>query len=165
MMRTFGSKAAAITFAGDILKTVAAVFLAWALRGYLAAYIAGIACFFGHLFPCFCQFKGGKGVLCAGAMMLVIDVRICLGLVAVFLLGALITKYISFGSILAAMVFPLLTYRLNVTGFSLVVVISFIMAAVVVFKHRANLKRIFNGTESKFSFKKSKDKADGSKNG
>ncbi len=165
MMRTFGSKAAAITFAGDILKTVAAVLLAWALRGYLAAYIAGIACFFGHLFPCFCQFKGGKGVLCAGAMMLVIDVRICLGLVAVFLLGALITKYISFGSILAAMVFPLLTYRLNVTGFSLVVVISFIMAAVVVFKHRANLKRIFNGTESKFSFKKSKDKADGSKNG
>lgn len=165
MMRTYGTKAAAITFAGDILKAVVAVLIAWYLRGYLAAYLAGLACFFGHLYPCFCQFKGGKGVLSAAAMMLVLDVRIFVGLVAVFLLGALITKYISFGSILAAMIFPLLTSRLNVTGFSLVVLISFVMAAMVVFKHRKNLVRIFNGTESKFSFKKSKEKADETKNG
>lgn len=165
VMRTFGTKAAAITFTGDILKTVIAVLFAWLLRGYIAAYIAGLACFFGHLFPCFYQFKGGKGVLCSAAMMLVLDVRIFIGLVAVFLLGALLTKYISFGSVLAAMVFPLLMERLNVSGFSLVVIISFIMAAVVVFKHRANLKRIWNGTESKFSFKKSKEKADDAKNG
>ena len=165
MMRTFGTKAAAITFAGDILKAVFAVLIAWLLRGYIAGFIAGLACFFGHLYPCFCQFKGGKGVLSTAAMMLVLDVRIFVGLVAVFLLGAFITKYISFGSILAAMIFPLLTSRLNVTGLSIVVVISFIMAAMVVFKHRKNLVRIFNGTESKFSFKKSKDKADGAKNG
>ncbi len=163
MMRTFGMKAAGITFAGDILKAVAAVLLAWLLRGYVAAYIAGFACFIGHILPCFCQFKGGKGVLCAAAMMLVLDWRIFLVLVATFALGALITKYISFGSILAAMVFPLAMSRMNI-GSWLPVTISFIMAAVVVFKHRENLKRIFNGTESKFSFKKSK-KTDEANNG
>jgi len=165
MMRTYGIKAAAITFAGDILKTVIAVMLAWFLRGYTFAYVAGLACFVGHIVPCFYQFKGGKGVLCAAAMMLMLDFRVFLGLVAVFLLAVLVTKYISFGSILAAMVFPLLVHRMSIMGGSWDVIISFIMAAVVVFKHRANLKRIWNGTESKFSFKKSKEKADDAKNG
>ncbi len=165
MMRTYGIKAAAITFAGDILKTVISVLLAWFLRGYMIAYVAGLACFVGHIIPCFYQFKGGKGVLCAAAMMLMLDFRVFLGLVAVFLLAVLVTKYISFGSILAAMIFPLLVYRMSITGGSWDVMISFIMAAVVVFKHRANLKRIFNGTESKFSFKKSKKKAEETGNG
>ena len=165
MMRTFGTKAAAITFVGDIMKTVVAVLLAWGLRGYISAFVAGLACFLGHLFPCFYQFKGGKGVLCAAAMMLVLDIRIFAFLILFFLIGALVTKYISFGSILAAMIFPLVTERLNVTGYSIIVVISFIIAAIVVFKHRSNLKRIFNGTESKFSFKKSKEKAEETKNG
>lgn len=155
MMRTFGTKAAAITFAGDIMKTVIAVLFAWLLGGYVAAYVAGLACFLGHLFPCFYGFRGGKGVLCVAAMMLVLDWQILVGLFVVFMLGALLTKYISFGSMLAAMVFPLLTFRLS--GYGIFVIISFIIAAIVFIKHIPNLKRIMNGTESKFKFKKSKD--------
>ncbi len=155
MMRTFGTKAAAITFAGDILKTVIAVLFAWVFRGYVAAYVAGMACFLGHLFPCFYGFRGGKGVLCVAAMTLVLDWQIFVGLFIVFMIGALLTKYISFGSILAAMVFPLLVHRL--VGYGICIIISFIIAAIVFIKHIPNLKRIFEGTESKFKFKKSKD--------
>jgi len=155
MMRTFGTKAAAITFAGDIMKTVIAVLFAWVFRGYIAAYVAGMACFLGHLFPCFYGFRGGKGVLCVAAMMLVLDWQILVGLVIVFMIGALLTKYISFGSILAAMVYPLLVHRL--VGYGICVIISFIVAAIVFIKHLPNLKRIFEGTESKFKFKKSKE--------
>ncbi len=160
MMRTYGAKAAAITFAGDMLKTILAVLLAWFLRGYMIAYVAGFACFIGHILPCFCQFKGGKGVLCAASMMLVLDIRLFLLLMVVFLLAVLITKYISFGSILGAMVYPIAMYRSSVIPASWDVLIAFIIAFIVVFKHRANLKRIWNGTESKFSFKKSKKAAD-----
>ncbi len=156
MMRTYGMKAAVITFVGDLLKTVLAVLLAWLLRGYMVAYIAGLACFIGHILPCFCQFKGGKGVVCAASMMLMLDLRIFLCLLAVFLVAVLVTKYISFGAILGAMVLPLLVDRMSVTPASWDVLIAFVVAAIVVFKHRSNLKRIWNGTESKFSFKKSK---------
>ncbi len=165
VMRTFGLKAAAITFGGDILKTVLSVTIAWLLRGYIAAFVAGFVCFIGHIIPCFYQFKGGKGVLCAAAMMLMLDWRVFLILIAVFVLAVLVTKYISFGSILAAMIFPLAMSKLNLAPAMLPVLLSFIIAAVVVFKHRTNLMRIFNGTESKFSFKKSKAKAEETKNG
>ncbi len=158
MMRTYGMKAAAITFIGDILKTILAVVFAWFLRGYVFAYIAGLACFIGHILPCFYQFKGGKGVLCAGAMILVLDIRIFVILVALFLIAAFITKYISFGAILGAMVFPIVLNRMNPTNPRVYIIemIALIVAFVVVFKHRSNLKRIWTGTESKFSFKKSK---------
>ena len=155
MMRTFGTKAAGITFAGDILKTVIAVVFTWLLIGYVAAYIAGLGCFLGHLFPVFYQFRGGKGVLCVAAMMLTLDWQVLVGLVLVFMVGALVTKYISFGSILAAMAYPLLVHRL--AGYGIYTIISFVIAAIVFIKHIPNLKRILNGTESKFKFKKSKE--------
>ena len=160
VMRTYGKKAAFITFAGDIFKTVAAVLIGWCTLGYLTAYIAGFACFIGHIFPVFYKFRGGKGILCMTAILFMLDWRIFAVLCVIFLCSVACTKYISFGSVLCAMLFPILLNRLNNTGLSLIEFIAMAIAVIVVVKHLGNLKRIFSGTESKFEFKKSKKSAD-----
>lgn len=163
VMRTYGSKPAVITFVGDVLKTCLAVFIGWCVFGYLTAYIAGFACFIGHIFPVFYKFKGGKGIVCLASMLLMLDWRLLLILLIIFVCCVACTKYISFGSVLCSMLFPLFLNRMNDTGLYLIEFVALACAVIVVFKHRKNLKRIFEGTESKFEFKKSKkvtDKSD-----
>lgn len=156
VMRTYGKKAAIITFVGDILKTCFAVFIGWCVFGYLTAYIAGLACFIGHIFPIFYGFKGGKGIVCLTAMLLMLDWRLLLILLVIFVCCVACTKYISFGSVLCSMLFPLILNRMNNTGLYLIEFVALACAIIVVIKHIPNLKRIFSGTESKFEFKKSK---------
>ncbi len=159
VMRTYGKKAAFITFAGDILKTVAAILIGWCTLGYLTAYIAGFACFLGHIFPVYYRFRGGKGILCLTAVLLMLDWRIFLILLVIFAILVLSTKYISLGSVICSMLFPLLLNRMNNTPIHMIELIALAMAVVVVIKHWSNLQRLFSGTESKFSFKKSEKAA------
>ncbi len=161
VMRTYGKKAAVITLVGDILKTVLAVLVGWCVFGYLTAYIAGFACFLGHIFPVFYNFRGGKGVLCLTAILLMLDWRIFIALFVVFVGIVLATKYISAGSVICAMMFPLMLNRMNNTGIYMIEFVAIAIAVIVVIKHRENLKRIFNGTESKFKIKKSKETGEG----
>lgn len=165
VMRTYGKKAALITFGGDLLKTVLAVLVGWCVFGYLTAYIAGFACFLGHIFPVFYGFKGGKGVLCMGTIMLMLDWRIFLVMITVFVGIVMATKYISAGSVICAMMFPLMLNRMNNTGIHMIEFVAIAIAVIVVIKHRTNLKRIFDGTESKFKIKKSKTAPDASGTG
>jgi len=157
MLRTYGKKAAAGTLICDILKAVISVWLGLWLFGEIGAYIAGLFCVLGHIFPIFFKFKGGKGVATVAAMVLTLNPLAFLILFIIFVIVVATTRYISLGSVLCMLLYPALTYTLGGVGFP--TLFSFAVAAIVIFMHRSNIKRLLNGTENKVSFsKKNKDK-------
>lgn len=164
IMRIYGTKAAVITFVGDFLKTVIAILVGWFTFGYVMAYISGLACFFGHIFPVFYRFKGGKGVVCAATIMFMLDWRIFVIELLLFAGVLLLSKYISLCSVLCGMTYPIFLNRMNFTTVHIIELVALIIAITIVVKHRANLVRIYNGTESKFKFKKSKTAEEGAEN-
>lgn len=123
------------------------------LFGY---YVAGLFSILGHMFPVFFGFRGGKGVATTFGMMLFLDWRVALVLLVVFLIVILTTRMVSLGSVLAAVSFPISTWifrtYLDHQSPPLVwfcTVVTALIAAIVIFRHRANIKRIIQGTESK----------------
>ena len=158
MMRTYGKKAAGLTLLGDALKAVAACLVGYVLIGSLGAYIAGLFCILGHIFPIFYRFKGGKGVVTTAVAILMCNPIVFAILFLLFVIIVLFTKYISLGSVVCVMLYPLLLDSISriFTGYPTpYVVFAMITAVVVVVKHWGNIKRLAAGKESKFSFKKS----------
>lgn len=153
MLRTYGKRDAAITLIGDALKAVVAVILGRILFGISGGYVAGLTCILGHAFPCYYKFKGGKGVVVTAATIAVIDWRIFLVLLGIFILVVAFSKYISLGSVCGMLVFPLLVQVWD-RGLGINVLLSCLISALVIFLHRGNIKRIYNGTESKLSLSK-----------
>ncbi len=153
MLRTYGKRDAAITLIGDALKAVVAVILGRILFGISGGYVAGLTCILGHAFPCYYKFKGGKGVVVTAATIAVIDWRIFLVLLGILSLVVAFSKYISLGSVCGMLVFPLLVQVWD-RGLSINVLLSCLISALVIFLHRGNIKRIYNGTESKLSLSK-----------
>ncbi len=149
-----GNKAAAIlTLLGDAAKGWLAVFLAqrYGLSGAVVALVA-LAVFFGHLFPLFLKFKGGKGVATAAGVLLGLDWVLGLGVLGLWLLTAFVSRYSSLGALVAAAGTPLLAGMLwGATGQTLAVGV---MAAALIAKHWANLQRLLAGTEPKIGAKK-----------
>ena len=149
-----GNKAAAIlTLLGDAAKGWLAVFLAqrYGLSGAVVALVA-LAVFFGHLFPLFLKFKGGKGVATAAGVLLALDWVLGLGVLGLWLLTAFVSRYSSLGALVAAAGTPLLAGMLwGATGQTLAVGV---MAAALIAKHWANLQRLLAGTEPKIGAKK-----------
>ena len=129
----------------------------------IGGYLAGLFCVLGHIFPIFFKFKGGKGVATVAAMVLTLDPVCFLILILLFILIVATTRFVSLGSVVCCMLYPILTYKLAVAGLSgwgagFPVLISFAVAAVVIFMHRSNIKRLINHTENRISFsKKSKE--------
>ena len=158
MMRTYGKKAAGYTLLGDALKAVVACLIGYALLGHLGSYIAGLFCIVGHIFPAFYGFKGGKGVVTTAISILMCDPFIFLILITIFVIIVLFTRYISLGSVICVMLYPIILDRITnfFSGSSTpYAIFAVIIAVLVVVKHWANIKRLMSGTESKFSFKKS----------
>ena len=156
MLRTYGKKEAIITLVGDILKAVAAVALGRELLGLTGGYVALFCCIVGHAFPIFYKFKGGKGVAaCAGgvAALFAFTPRwwIIFVELAIFAAIVAITRFISLGSVTAMFIFPILMSRLEL-GWSLNILFAFMIAALVIYLHRGNIKRIYQGKENKLSF-------------
>ncbi|HPE94607.1 MAG TPA: glycerol-3-phosphate 1-O-acyltransferase PlsY [Bacillota bacterium] len=158
MLRNFGKKAAALTFLGDTLKAVAAVIIGRLLLGETGAYISGLFCILGHLFPCYFRFKGGKGVATAAAMILIIDPVIFAAVIVMFLLVLLITRYVSLSSIMAAFIYPAVMYfRYQLSGTyppTLSFVCAITIAFLIIIMHRENIKRLFRGREPKLVLRK-----------
>ena len=161
MVRVFGAKAGVITTAIDIGKTVVAVLLGAFLDYMLLPYLAALFCLIGHAFPIFFEYKGGKGVLVTATALLVTAWPVFLVETAIWALVLLFTKYVSVASIISALMYPFILYRIDVLfrqtpGFD--VIFAFIMACFVIFLHRANIKRLKDGNENKIGSGKNKDK-------
>lgn len=163
MLRTYGKRAAVLTLVCDMLKGVLAV-LVGALVLNPAAYapvdgiaLASLFVILGHCFPCFYHFKGGKGVATFAMVILVTRPIIFLILLVVFVIIVAGTRFISLGSIISALMFPVLLNRLETLDYypmGWFHLIAVIIALLIVFMHRANIKRLLAGKESKLSFSK-----------
>ena len=165
MLRTVGKKGAAITLVLDVLKGVIAIFLAklvgniWQdLDGALLVQLAGILVVIGHTFPIFFKFKGGKGVATSLGVLLTLNWQIGLICLVFALVLMVLTQMVSLGSIAAAILYPVLTIFIgqNYIVLGNYIISSIILAVIVVFNHRENVKRLLSGTENKISFKKAK---------
>lgn len=163
MLRTYGKKAAVLTFLVDLIKGVFACFLAWiviTLSGkgdewrVVCVVAAGFGAILGHNWPVYFGFKGGKGVLTSFAVTLFIAPVPALIALGVFIIVVAITRYVSLGSILAAVSLPLMVffagdYLGSVGGLSLIFVFCLLSAALLIYRHHANIVRLVKGTESK----------------
>ena len=159
MMRTYGKKFAVITLLGDALKAAAAVWLGYFLSGYNGGFVAFFFCVVGHAYPVFFNFKGGKGVACTAAAILCLQPLVFLILLTLFVLIVLFTRYISLGSVMCMMVFPLVLYRMHPELNIISLVFSILASALVIFLHRSNIGRLWRGEENKFTFKPKTRKA------
>ncbi len=174
VLRTYGKKSAVLTLLGDVLKTVISVvigrFIGFPIMfaaGYgefaygisFAGYLTGLFTVIGHTFPIYYKFKGGKGVLCAATAIAVLSPLTFIWLLVIFAIIVIGTKFVSLGSIIAVMAYPILLPKIE--GVSICTIFAFLIAVIVVFNHRENIKRLLKGDENKLSIgKKDKEKSE-----
>ena len=171
MLRSVGKKAAVITLVCDILKGVVSIVIAIIVGNIaknldreLLLQIAGIAVVLGHTFPVFFGFRGGKGVATSLGVLLMSNWQIGLICLVFAVVLMALTRMVSLGSCAAAVLFPVLTLFINqhytvlTDGKSgrVYFIYSVILAIIVLYNHRSNIKRILSGTENKLSFKNTK---------
>jgi glycerol-3-phosphate acyltransferase PlsY len=159
--RVAGPLAGILTLLFDAAKSLAAVWLAGRFTGHSALWmmLAGLAALLGHCFPVWLGFTGGKGVATALGVFVALCPHAALAGVILFLLALVFWRYVSLASITAAAAMPLLIYLLWAPPHAPPLVVTFgtlFAAALVIYKHKANLQRLLAGTEPKYSAGKSK---------
>ena len=184
VLRSVGTAPAVATIICDYIKGIVAVAIGWWIFSQLTItndvtqleyvkygrYLAGLCVIIGHAFPIYYGFRGGKGVVTANALMLVVDWRVFLMIVGTFLIIALITKLISLGSTACAALYPVYTLIItyfceylpylgteNELRFRFVIIstaCSLVIGLMVIAMHRENLKRLFRGEEKTIKAKK-----------
>jgi acyl phosphate:glycerol-3-phosphate acyltransferase len=160
--RVAGPLPGILTLALDGVKGAAAVWLAARFSNESALWMiaAGLGALVGHCFPIWLRFRGGKGVATAAGMFLVLCWPAGLGAIGVFILVVLFSRFVSLGSVAAAAAMPLLIYLLWAPHHAPPLIVSFgafAAAMLVVYKHDANIQRLVEGREPRFSFGKSKE--------
>lgn len=156
MFRTFGRRAGLLTLAGDVGKAVLSAVLGYFLYGYIGAYLAGCFCVLGHIFPAYYRFKGGKGVLTAAVMILMLDPVVFAILLLIFAVVLVGTRFVSLASVMTALMFPLVLDSLYTAMYGkgaagMRIPIAILIAVLIIFMHRANLKRIRSNEEPKIT--------------
>lgn len=154
MARVYGLGMGFVTLGCDMLKAVLATWLGLLLLGDAGLALGGVCCMLGHCFPVFHGFKGGKGISVGAALGLMIDWRVFLFIIAVFLLVAFLSKKVSLGSIAAAMGITVSSLLFGVSTPKLVLAV--VAMCLAVFQHRGNIRRLLNGTEPDFKAAKMK---------
>lgn len=169
MLRSVGKGAAALTLLCDVLKGVIVIIISIIIGNMvegankeLLLQIAGITVVIGHTFPIFFQFKGGKGVATSLGILLMSNWKIGLICLVFALILMILTRMVSLGSCVAAILFPVLTLFINDSytvltegkSGSTYFIYSVILAIIVLYNHRSNIQRLMNGTENKISLKK-----------
>lgn len=174
--RTFGGPLTLVVILCDVLKAVVAILIA-AKVGFgfiehmspgvtpdmqaavfyvvLFKYWAALFCLLGHMFPCMFKFKGGKGILSGGTIAIMLDWRIAVVVWGGFLILAIVTKYVSLGSVWAGGSFPFISWYCYPDP--VIVALAFIIGGLVVWQHRGNIQRLIHGNENKFSFHHKKE--------
>ena len=168
--RTFGKFPAVLVTIGDFAKGAIALLLGHLLVmtvggtgsftdfPFYGEYIVAFFVMMGHCFPVFYGFRGGKGILVSAGVILILNPWMLLVLLAIFLVVFLTTKIVSAGSITVAVSYPILTLIFGLINHTETVLwdtlVALILGGLVVFFHRANIKRLLNGTESRFGSKK-----------
>lgn len=164
MLRTMGKKYAVITLIIDILKGVVALIIARLMQGLgvepWAEYIAGVCVVLGHNFPVFFGFKGGKGVATSLGVVMMLDWKIGLAVLIIALAVMATTRYVSLGSIIAAVTFIVLQIAVMLISgnFNLIrFVCVMILGILLIVRHSANIVRLLNHTENKLGQKKKEE--------
>lgn len=167
-LRTLGKAAAMLVILGDILKGVlsyliGAVVVDSAIVGGilpnplssvvgLGGMVGGIAAIIGHNWPIYFGFKGGKGILTTFSVVMMMDWKLGITLLGLFIIIVAITRYVSLGSIIACVAFPI-TALIKGNG-PVFVIFASILAVLAIDRHKANIKRLISGTETKLGVKK-----------
>ncbi len=148
VLRTGNKLAAALTLIGDVLKGVVAVLLARTLTDQTWIIAAcGLVVFLGHLYPVFLKFRGGKGVATGLGVYLTLNPVLGLLGVVTWIVVALVSRFSSLASLLAAIAMPLYAWFLLHSTPAMMMTI--VMAALVIWRHRENIKRILSGEETR----------------
>jgi glycerol-3-phosphate acyltransferase PlsY len=149
VLRTSGKVAAVLAVAGDLLKGTLAAWLGLILGGPLLAAGCSLAAVIGHCYPVFLKFRGGKAVATAGGVVLFLMPKICLILLCLFIIIIILTRYVSLASVIVAATLPILAILLNYPWqYSL---LSLLMALLVIYRHRENIKRLRQGNEARIN--------------
>lgn len=169
--RTFGGPLTFAVILCDVLKAVVALLVSeWLFNSGVAVFLSaadttifwltfakywgGLFCLLGHMFPCMFHFKGGKGILSGGTIAIMIDWRVAVVVWGGFLILTLLTRYVSLGSLWAGASFPFISWFCYPDP--VIVVLAFLLGGLVVWQHRANIRRLLAGNENKLSFHKKK---------
>jgi len=151
VLRTGNRVAAVLTLAGDALKGFVAVVIALVYLPESAPYV-GVAAFLGHLYPVFHRFQGGKGVATAAGVLFGFDAWLGLGAIATFAIIVAFFRYVSLASVLASAFAIFFSWFIKLSGVTTLAVA--VMAALLIWRHRENIRRLAAGTESKLGQKK-----------
>ena len=157
--RVFGKSGALLVIAIDVLKTVAPVlFGGWVFRRFFDMTLfgqatSGLFVLMGHCFPVFYKFKGGKGIMAAGVVLIILDWRIAIISWGTFIVLTALTKYVSLGSVIGTALFPPAMLVFNVGDFWEFVAVT-MCAILIIARHQANIRRLIKGEESKFKIRR-----------
>ena len=174
--RVFGKGGSLLVILIDAVKTIAPViFGGWLFGRYtemalseiwifgkffvvslFGQTVSGFFVMLGHCFPVFYRFRGGKGVMAAGAILIVLDWRLALISWGTFIILTALTRFVSLSAIIGGTAFPVAQLFLKLGGFWEITV-SFMCVALLIVRHEANIKRLIRGEEPRFSFRRKKN--------